>query len=87
MHFYIFICIGAGDEITDPCTNCRGNGVTSSQSDITVKIPMGVVSGTSLRVKNAGNAGMKGGSRYCYIYNAYINIFVIMHAYLYNLCP
>ena len=49
-------CRGAGTFVrpTDRCNKCKGEGMVSSSKSIEVKIPSGVLSGTSLRMKNQG---------------------------------
>ncbi len=54
-------CKGQGKTIADPCSNCRGRGVELTQEKVTVKIPPGVDSGTTLRVSGQGSEGQNGG--------------------------
>ncbi|MBN1822908.1 MAG: molecular chaperone DnaJ [Endomicrobiales bacterium] len=54
-------CRGQGQIIDSPCPTCRGIGRIKSKNKITVRIPPGVDTGTSLRVTGAGDAGSKGG--------------------------
>ena len=56
-------CRGSGQEIEDYCGSCRGKGTISETKEVTVSIPAGVDSGATLRVKEQGNAGVKGGRR------------------------
>ena len=56
-------CRGSGQEVEDYCTACRGKGSTSETKEVVVRVPPGVESGTSLRVRDAGNAGRRGGPR------------------------
>jgi molecular chaperone DnaJ len=56
-------CRGLGQEVEDYCTACRGKGSTSETKEVVVRVPPGVESGTSLRVRDAGNAGRRGGPR------------------------
>jgi len=53
-------CAGAGQIITDPCSNCGGNGVKQVRKKLRINIPAGVDTGTKLRVSGEGNAGLKG---------------------------
>ena len=55
------VCGGAGEVITDPCRDCRGNGRVEGQQTISVKIPAGVDSGARLRLVGEGEAGIAGG--------------------------
>ena len=54
-------CAGVGQIISDPCTNCGGNGVKQVRKKLRINIPAGVDTGTKLRVSGEGNAGLKGG--------------------------
>lgn len=56
-------CQGTGEECEAYCGTCRGRGTTSETTDVTLQIPVGVETGTALRVKDAGHAGKKGGPR------------------------
>jgi molecular chaperone DnaJ len=46
--------------ISDPCTNCHGEGRTLNQRKLSVKIPAGVDEGTRIRVAGEGEAGVRG---------------------------
>ncbi len=54
-------CNGVGQIISDPCSNCGGNGVKQVRKKLRINIPPGVDTGTKLRVSGEGNAGIKGG--------------------------
>ena len=54
-------CSGVGQTISDPCTNCGGNGVRQVRKKLRINIPPGVDTGTKLRVSGEGNAGLKAG--------------------------
>jgi molecular chaperone DnaJ len=54
-------CHGAGSVISDPCTNCRGEGRVVQQKTIDAKIPAGVEDGTRIRFTGVGEAGVHGG--------------------------
>ena len=54
-------CNGAGQIISDPCSNCGGNGVKQVRKKLRINIPAGVDTGTKLRVSGEGNVGLKGG--------------------------
>lgn len=54
-------CGGAGEVITNPCSNCRGAGRVEGQKTIQLKVPPGVDDGARLRVSGEGEAGIAGG--------------------------
>lgn len=54
-------CGGAGQIITDPCPKCRGQGKYDAESQLTVKIPPGVNTGTRVRLSGEGEPGDGGG--------------------------
>ncbi|MFN7134489.1 MAG: molecular chaperone DnaJ, partial [Myxococcales bacterium] len=54
-------CHGAGRVITDPCEACRGAGKIEAESQLSVKIPAGVDTGTRLRLTGEGEPGDFGG--------------------------
>ena len=56
-------CRGTGQEIEEYCTTCRGKGSVSETKEVVIRVPAGVESGISLRVRDAGNAGRRGGPR------------------------
>lgn len=56
-------CRGSGQEVEEYCPTCRGKGATSESKEVVFKVPSGVESGTTLRVRDAGNAGKRGGPR------------------------
>lgn len=55
-------CQGRGEMITSPCKYCAGSGRIKGLNKVKVKIPAGVESGVRLRVRGAGDAGIRGGS-------------------------
>jgi molecular chaperone DnaJ len=54
-------CQGEGSQMSDPCPSCRGQGLEKKNTQVKVKIPAGVDSGSRLRVSGSGNAGHRGG--------------------------
>ena len=54
-------CKGAGSIVSRPCPKCKGTGRTRETQELSVKIPAGVDSGTRLRLRNEGEAGVHGG--------------------------
>ncbi len=65
-------CKGEGSIIADPCVNCHGTGRVRVMHKINVKIPAGIESGISLRLRGMGNAGPRGGPRG----DLYVTVFV-----------
>ena len=55
-------CQGTGEEITNPCTDCSGQGNKQASKKISVTIPKGVDDGTRIRLAGKGEAGTKGGA-------------------------
>jgi molecular chaperone DnaJ len=55
-------CAGSGEEITNPCTDCGGQGNKETSKKISVTIPKGVDDGTKIRLAGKGEAGKRGGS-------------------------
>ncbi len=55
-------CSGQGVVVDKPCKNCRGEGRMTKNSQIKLRIPKGVDTGSKLRSAGNGEAGMKGGS-------------------------
>ena len=54
-------CSGTGEEITNPCNNCGGQGKKQASKRLSVTIPKGVDDGTRIRLASKGEAGTKGG--------------------------
>ncbi len=50
-------CRGTGQQITDPCRACRGEGHVYTNKKVSVKIPAGVDNGSRLRLTGEGEAG------------------------------
>ncbi len=55
-------CAGSGEEITNPCNDCNGQGNKQSSKKISVTIPKGVDDGTRIRLAGKGEAGVRGGA-------------------------
>lgn len=53
-------CHGAGEVISDPCRDCRGEGRVEKTKTLTVNIPAGVDEGTRVRLAGEGEAGPRG---------------------------
>lgn len=56
-------CRGGGQEVDEYCPTCRGKGTNSDVKEVVLKIPPGVENGSNLRIRDAGNAGKRGGPR------------------------
>ena len=54
-------CAGSGEQISSPCTDCRGLGKKQTKKKIFTNIPKGVDDGTRIRLSGKGEAGIKGG--------------------------
>jgi molecular chaperone DnaJ len=54
-------CGGSGQQITDPCKECKGFGKKQAKRKISTTIPKGVDDGTRIRLSGKGEAGIKGG--------------------------
>lgn len=54
-------CLGRGEMIDDPCTDCQGSGRVTKERTLSVTIPAGVEDGTRIRLANEGEAGLRGG--------------------------
>ena len=54
-------CYGKGKTITDPCSECRGEGRVKKKERINIKVPAGVDTGMRLRMAGHGDAGEGGG--------------------------
>ena len=54
-------CRGTGSIIAKPCATCRGAGRVQKERKLTVRIPPGIATGQSLRVRGEGEAGPSGG--------------------------
>ncbi|MCM8785044.1 MAG: molecular chaperone DnaJ [Candidatus Omnitrophica bacterium] len=65
-------CKGEGEILSDPCPNCRGTGRVRNMHKILVKIPPGIQSGMSLRLKKEGDVGVNKGERG----DLYVTVFI-----------
>lgn len=54
-------CRGEGTTVTDPCKNCRGQGLHRVKNTRMVKIPAGVDDGSQIRISGEGDHGPRGG--------------------------
>ncbi len=54
-------CQGAGQMINNPCKACSGAGRTDKERSLSVNIPVGVETGTRIRLAGEGEAGLRGG--------------------------
>lgn len=54
-------CDGHGTIITDPCKECRGQGMTVGEQRRQVSIPPGIDDGMAIRLSNEGEPGVNGG--------------------------
>lgn len=54
-------CQGNGFLITNPCRGCNGRGLKSAQETVTVKIPPGVQTGSTIHKPGHGDDGIRGG--------------------------
>jgi len=54
-------CAGQGQQITEPCEECKGKGHVFKKRRVTVKVPPGVDTGNYMRLSGLGDAGVNGG--------------------------
>lgn len=54
-------CSGRGKTFERRCTDCKGTGFVTARKTITVTVPSGVDTGTQIRIKGKGEAGINGG--------------------------
>jgi molecular chaperone DnaJ len=55
-------CSGAGEVVSSPCRECRGEGRVKGKRTLAIKIPAGVETGSRLRLAGKGEGGARGGS-------------------------
>lgn len=53
-------CGATGELISDPCTTCGGSGRTRTVEEVVATIPPGVDTGSRIRYRGKGNAGLRG---------------------------
>lgn len=53
-------CRGSGQMITNPCSQCHGQGRVQQQKTLSVKVPAGVDNGDRIRLSGEGEAGEAG---------------------------
>ena len=54
-------CHGTGEEISDPCPECSGQGRIRKTKTLEVSIPMGINHGQRIRLQGKGEPGLNGG--------------------------
>jgi molecular chaperone DnaJ len=54
-------CEGTGTVVADPCVDCGGTGATTRDRVITVRVPVGIGDGQSIRLAGRGAPGERGG--------------------------
>ena len=54
-------CHGSGQQISDPCNSCNGDGRKKKKTDLEVKVPGGIDHGQRLKLSGEGDAGAQGG--------------------------
>ena len=54
-------CSGTGEVLEQPCHRCHGSSRVKEKSHISITVPAGVDTGSRLRLKGQGNAGIEGG--------------------------
>ena len=63
-------CRGLGAVITEPCTDCRGNGYVQEKVSKSVAIPAGIDDGMRVRIAGEGEPSPEGGppgDLYCFV--------------------
>jgi len=54
-------CSGQGFTLKNPCKTCHGQSRVQKYDTISISVPKGIQSGTTMRVSGAGDAGVYGG--------------------------
>ncbi len=68
-------CQGTGEIPEKLCSECRGQMRTKQTEEVTVKIPKGIEDGTSIKIKEKGSAGIRGGKHG----DLYVHVRVFAH--------
>lgn len=55
-------CQGTGEVLARPCRTCRGEGRMKARRTVELRIPVGVETGSRLRLAGQGEAGFRGGA-------------------------
>ncbi len=55
-------CDGSGEVPEEKCPNCKGDGLVKTKEKFSLKVPAGIPDGVTLRFKERGNFGKKGGA-------------------------
>ena len=83
-------CSGSGEEITNPCNSCNGQGKKQASKRLSVTIPKGVDDGTRIRLAGKGEAGSRGagnGDLYLFINVNSHELFKRSDEHLFFECP
>jgi len=54
-------CSGTGFMITNPCKQCSGKGVRATKETVSVNVPAGVETGSTIHMPGHGSDGVRGG--------------------------
>jgi molecular chaperone DnaJ len=54
-------CGGSGQSLKRACNDCRGQGRVETVQKLSVRVPPGIETGTRLRLRGEGEAGVRGG--------------------------
>ena len=60
-------CHGGGSEIKEPCTACRGRGISQQKKTINLSIPAGIEDGATIRLRNHGEKNRRGAAGDLYV--------------------
>ncbi|WDI32737.1 molecular chaperone DnaJ [Hyphococcus flavus] len=83
-------CNGQGTMISDPCTDCGGQGRVRRERTLSVDVPAGIENGTRIRLSGEGEAGPRGGPEgdlYIFVHVDEHNLFERDGADLYCMMP
>jgi molecular chaperone DnaJ len=56
-----YSCKGTGISSDSLCNGCKGEGRVNKKTKLSIKIPKGIENGKKIRIKNEGDAGVRGG--------------------------